>query len=256
MPSAATQAAQFGAAGPHVHVQALPAAAMEAAPVAMSRTGWTASASDEEIAGENGLAGNVLDGNAPRSLLHSGRPRAWCTAAPITIDTNASRSVSWFRYLPRSDVPNGRVGSFEVRVSTDGTTWGAPVATGRGRTPSAEKSVTFAAVSARYVRLTATTEAGNRGPWSSAAGDKPRSPGQPHVPPTGSAATGRLDGAAPVTKRSPARTAGPAMCSTAAQPPSGTAGGPRRRRHRCRTPSRSTPRRREASSGSALSPAF
>ena len=29
--------------------------------------------------------------------------------------------------------------------------------------------MTFAAVSARYVRLTATTEAGNRGPWSSAA---------------------------------------------------------------------------------------
>ncbi len=29
--------------------------------------------------------------------------------------------------------------------------------------------MSFTAVSARYVRLTATTEAGNRGPWSSAA---------------------------------------------------------------------------------------
>ena len=53
-------------------------------------------------------------------------------------------------------------------MSTNGTTW-SPVARGTWADTSAEKSVTFAAVTARYVRLTATTEAGNRGPWSSAA---------------------------------------------------------------------------------------
>ena len=43
------------------------------------------------------------------------------------------------------------------------------------------------------------------------------------------------------------------MCSTAVLPRSGTACGPRRRGHRCRTPSRSTPRRREASRVCAIS---
>ena len=57
----------------------------------------------------------------------------------------------------------------------------------------------------------------------------------------------------PAMKRLPARTVVPAMCSTAVLPRCGTAGGPRRRRRRCRTPSRSTPRRRAASRGSAIS---
>ena len=157
------------ATGSHVHMAALPAAAMAAAPAPLPRTGWTASASDEEINGENGRASNVLDGNAA-TIWHS----RWSPAsAPlphtITIDTKATRSISGFRYLPRADLPNGRVGSFEIAVSTDGTTWSTPVARGTWPDTSTEKTVTFTSVSARYVRLTATTEAGNRGPWSSAA---------------------------------------------------------------------------------------
>ena len=172
LPAAATEAVPFGSsgtAGSHVHIQSLPAAAMEAAPAAMSRTGWTASASDEEVTGENGQAGNVLDGSAA-TIWHSvSSPSPGALPHTITIDTKETQSIAGFRYLPRSDVPNGRVGGFEIRVSTNGTTWGAPVAQGTWADTSAEKSVTFAAVSARYVRLTATTEAGNRGPWSSAA---------------------------------------------------------------------------------------
>ncbi len=130
----------------------------------------TASERQETVTGVNGQAGNVLDGNAA-TIWHS----RWSPApeAPlphtITIDTKAARSIAGFRYLPRSDGTNGRVGSYSrSRVSDDGTTWSASRAA-PGRTPIAEKTVNFTAVSARYVRLTATTEAGNRGPWSSAA---------------------------------------------------------------------------------------
>ena len=173
LPAAAMETAQFGsagAAGPHDHFQTLPAAAMEAAPAAMPRTGWTASASDEEVTGQNGRAGNVLDGNVA-TIWHSESSPAPGAPLPhtITIDTKETRSIAGFRYLPRPDLPDGRVGSFEIRMSTDGTTWSTPVAHGTWPDTSAEKSATFTAVPARYVRLTATTEAGNRGPWSSAA---------------------------------------------------------------------------------------
>ena len=159
-----------GAAGSHIHTAALQAAAVEAAPAPLPRTGWTAMASDEEVTRTNGRAANVLDGNAA-TMWHSRWSPAPAAPLPhsITIDTKAARSISGFSYLPRSDLPNGRIGSFEIRVSTNGTTWSAPVAHGTWPDTVAEKTATFLAVSARFVRLTATTEAGNRGPWSTAA---------------------------------------------------------------------------------------
>ena len=138
-------------------------------PATLSRTGWTASASDQETAGENGVAANVLDGSAA-TIWHS----RWSpTVAPlphwITIDMKAVTSVSGLRYLPRASVPNGRIGAYQIHVSADGVAWGTAAASGTWADSSAEKTVTFTARSGRYVRLTATTEAGNRGPWSSVA---------------------------------------------------------------------------------------
>ncbi|WP_264354767.1 discoidin domain-containing protein [Pseudarthrobacter sp. MM222] len=153
-----------------MHNAALTPAAMEAPPAPLPRTGWTASASDEEVAGGDGRAANVLDGNAA-TMWHSRWSPAPAAPLPhsITIDTKATRSISGLRYLPRTDLANGRVGSFDIRVSTNGTTWSAPVAHGTWPDTIEEKTVTFLAVSARYVRLTATTEAADRGPWSTAA---------------------------------------------------------------------------------------
>lgn len=155
--------------GSHVHIPAvLPAAAMEPAPDPLQRAGWTVSASDEEVPGEIGHAAYVLDGD-PATFWHS---KKTAPAAPLphtlTIDTKTTQTISGFRYLPSTD-ENGRIGSFEIRVSTDGTTWGSPVARGTWADTSDEKNVTFAAVSARYVQLRAIAEAGNRGPWSHAA---------------------------------------------------------------------------------------
>ena len=63
---------------------------------------------------------------------------------------------------------NGRIGQYRIETSTNATTW-TIVATGRWADDAATKRATFAPVSARYVRLTGLTEAGNRGPWTSAA---------------------------------------------------------------------------------------
>ncbi len=125
----------------------------------LPRDGWTAVASDQAPADP---AGNVLDGNTA-TIWHS---RYAGTPAPlphsITIDMRATASVTGLTYLPRQDkVSNGNVGRYSISVSTDGTTWGAPVTTGTWGDDKVRKDAVFAAVSARYVRLTALTEAGS-----------------------------------------------------------------------------------------------
>ena len=162
-----------GAASPHAgHAQhmrqvVVPVAAVQA--TRLPRTGWTATADSEETAGENGAASNVLDGNVA-TFWHT----KWSGAADplphaLTIDMKTPTTVSGLRYQPRPGGGNGTIGQYRVEVSLNGTAWGTPVATGTWPDSAAEKTASFASVSARFVRLTALTEAGNRGPWSSAA---------------------------------------------------------------------------------------
>jgi galactose oxidase len=139
------------------------------APNPLPRTGWTVTASDAETTGENGAAANVLDGSAS-TYWHS----KWSgTAAPlphsITIDMHATATVAALRYLPRTNSANGRIGRYEIHVSANGTDWGTAVTTGTWADNALEKTVQFTPVATRFVRLTALTEAGNRGPYSSAA---------------------------------------------------------------------------------------
>lgn len=146
-----------------------PANAMEPTAPVLDRTGWTAAASDEETAGENGRAANVLDG-ATGTLWHS----KWsATAAPlphtITIDMHRTVVVSALVYTPRTNGANGRVGEYTLSVSADGANWPAPVASGTLADDGTAKTLGFAPQGARFVRLTALTEAGGRGPWTSAA---------------------------------------------------------------------------------------
>ncbi|MEV6007044.1 phosphocholine-specific phospholipase C [Streptomyces sp. NPDC051976] len=127
-------------------------------------------ADSQETSAENGAAVNVLD-DVPTTMWHT----AWSTTpAPlpheIRFDLAAPKTVSGLYYLPRQDGnANGRIGRYEVSTSTDNTTWSTPVATGTWADDPQPKSVTFPATTARYVRLRALSEAGNRGPWSSAA---------------------------------------------------------------------------------------
>ncbi|MCM2387373.1 discoidin domain-containing protein [Streptomyces albipurpureus] len=166
-PASAPVGQQAAKASPH-HAVA-PANAMEPAAPLLDRTGWTVTAGDEETAAENGRAANVLDGNAA-TIWHS---RYAGTPAPlphsITIDMNRTAVVSGLVYLPRTDGPNGRVGEYSISMSADGQNWGSPVATGTLADDAAAKTLGFAPTGARFVRLTAVTEAGNRGPWTTAA---------------------------------------------------------------------------------------
>ena len=153
-----------------MHMVQVPAAASVPLAPVLPRTGWTATASDQETTGENGTAANVLDGD-PNTIWHS-RWSGTSTPLPhwITIDMHTVTAVSGLVYLPRPPAsPNGRIGQFSISLSTDGTTWGSAVATGTWADDTTQKTGAFATASARYVRLTALTEAGNRGPWSSAA---------------------------------------------------------------------------------------
>ncbi len=135
----------------------------------LPRAGWTATASDAETARVNNGAANVLDGSRA-TIWHSRYSPAPAAPLPhsITIDTKAARGISGLRYLPRPDGGYGRIGKYSIEGSSDGTTWKV-LATGTWADTIAEKTVMFPAASVRYVRLTATSEAGNRGPWSSAA---------------------------------------------------------------------------------------
>jgi galactose oxidase len=137
------------------------------APPPLPRAGWTATASDPEA---QWPAGNVLDGNAT-TIWHT---KFINGVAPlphrITIDMHAKHSIAGLTYLPRADGSNnGDIGKYSISVSTNGLSWGTPVATGTWADGTAMKTAVFPRTTARYVRLTATSEAGNRGQWSSAA---------------------------------------------------------------------------------------
>lgn len=135
--------------------------------VALSPTGWTATASDQSASYP---AKNAIDGNAA-TIWHSNYSPA-PTALPhsITIDMHATNQVAALTYLPRQDSSrNGTIGQYSVSTSTDGTKWSAPIVTGTWADDKLLKTAEFASTSTRYIRLTALSEAGGRGPWSSAA---------------------------------------------------------------------------------------
>ena len=132
----------------------------------LPRTGWTATATSAQ---SGYPASNVIDG-VHSSYWHS----VWGSSGPVhphtvTIDMKANKNVTGLTYLPRQDTSNnGNIGGYRVEASTTGTSW-TTRATGTWADTKAAKTVTFTAITARYVRLVATTEAGNRGRWSSAA---------------------------------------------------------------------------------------
>ncbi|KAK5442065.1 hypothetical protein LTS15_011113 [Exophiala xenobiotica] len=88
----------------------------------------------------------------------------------ITIDMRTTYNVNGIVCLPRQDGSgNGRIGQHKIFVSTDGTNFGSPVAFGTWTDNALSKTAAFEPVPARYIRIQALTEAGNRGPWTSVA---------------------------------------------------------------------------------------
>ncbi len=111
----------------------------------------------------------AMDGN-PSTLWHT----LWGGGEPshpheIVVDLGSDYSVSGFAYLPRPGGSNGTIGKYECLVSTDGKSYGKPVAAGTFGKRTAENVVTFdSPVKARYVKLRALSEVtGKR--WASIA---------------------------------------------------------------------------------------
>jgi len=77
--------------------------------------------------------------------------------------------INGFTYLPRQDGnSNGNIGQHTIEVSLDKVTW-TLVANATYDDDDSLKETGFPSVQTRYIRITGITEAGNRGPWSSAA---------------------------------------------------------------------------------------
>lgn len=161
-------------------------AAQAAAPVAaakIDRTGWTVTA-DSSQAGN--AATNVLDG-ATNTFWHTEyKPNLKPLPHSITVDMKQIFQVNSLTYLPRQDGSrNGNIGRHTIQLSTDGQNFGPPVAIGTYLDDSVLKTTIFSTAPARYVKLTALTEAGGRGSWTTAAEINIFSSTNPTPPPAG-----------------------------------------------------------------------
>ncbi|WP_433236049.1 TIM-barrel domain-containing protein [Streptosporangium sp. CA-135522] len=150
---------------------ALPAASPVGGSAPIAKAGWSlVSADSQETGAENGAAANAFDGDSS-TIWHT----RWSNGTDplphqIVIDLGARYAVDGLRYLPRQDGGvNGRIGQYEIHVSDSATDWGAAVATGAFTDTAAEQSTAFTSRTGRYVRIRALSEAGGRGPWTSAA---------------------------------------------------------------------------------------
>jgi len=103
----------------------------------------------------------AVDGN-PNTFWHT----LWNVSNPpvcpheIQVSLGTEQTINGFGYLPRQDnYLNGTVGQYEFYVSTDGTNWGSPVATGTFPNTHDLKEVRFAQTSAKFIRFRSLADA-------------------------------------------------------------------------------------------------
>jgi 5'-nucleotidase len=112
----------------------------------------TATATSQGSAANNAAA--AIDGNCT-TMWHSN----WSPHAPlpqyITLDLGKPRAIEALVYTPRQDaaVPNGRISSYDVQVSTDGVTFTSAATGTWDGTIDAKLARLPAGTTARYVRL-------------------------------------------------------------------------------------------------------
>jgi PKD repeat protein len=136
----------------------------------LPKTSWQLLYVDsQELSGENGAATNAFDGNQ-NTIWHTQYiPTSPSTPHEIQIDLGQTYSIQGCRYWPRQDGGvNGRIGQYEIYLSTDGINWGTAVAAGTFANTSAAKEVDWSAQNGRYIRLRALREV-NGNPWTSMA---------------------------------------------------------------------------------------
>jgi YVTN family beta-propeller protein len=96
----------------------------------LSRSGWVATASSQEVSWENAVAANTIDGNV-NTIWHSAYSSG---AVPhphrLILDMRTSQVVTALTYLRRNGTPNGTIRNYEIHISNDGINWGTPIITG------------------------------------------------------------------------------------------------------------------------------
>ena len=112
---------------------------------------------------ENGnVAANAIDGD-PDTLWHT---RWQPTNAPmphhLIIDLGREIALQGLTYLPRQDMVNGRIGSYEIYGSNDPKSWGLPIAKGQWQNTDQLQTVRFPQLlKARYLKLVARSSINN-----------------------------------------------------------------------------------------------
>ena len=133
----------------------------------IARTGWTVTTDSFQPGNE---PARVLDGDTTTFWHSAYSPVNVPLPHNITINMQKLYYVNGLSYLPRQDGnSNGNIGQHKIQLSTDGVNWGTPVAFGTYLDDNSLKKTLFTTAPAQYVRLIALTEAGGRGPWTSAA---------------------------------------------------------------------------------------
>lgn len=96
---------------------------------------------------------NAIDGD-PNTLWHTEwTPIQAYPPQSITLDLGGSYDVTGLRYLPRQDgYINGIITSYNIYVSQDGTNF-TKISSGSWPLDATEKTATFTATNARYIRL-------------------------------------------------------------------------------------------------------
>ena len=108
-------------------------------------------------------AERAADGDPQTSWHSAWEPQPAPHPHWLQIEFAQPTALAGLACLPRADMNNGRIGSFEVRVSDDGRTWGAPVAAGRWEDGAQRREIRFAqSLTARFVRLVALDEVRGR----------------------------------------------------------------------------------------------
>jgi len=115
-----------------------------------------------------GEATNAFDGNT-ETIWHTNFDE---TNQPlpheIQIDLGQMHKIGGLRYLPNRTFADGRMGNYEIYVSTNGNVWGNPVATGTLTYEDlGDKEISFSLVEGRYIRLVALTDT-NGTNWTTA----------------------------------------------------------------------------------------
>ena len=118
-------------------------------------------------------AGNAIDGNTSTFWHSEYKPVLTQLPHQAVLDLGKATTINGFTYLPRQDgQENGNIGSYGLEVSKDRVAW-TVVSNATWLDDQSPKVVGFPTTSVRYVRITAYTEAGNRGPWCVIYGPSP-----------------------------------------------------------------------------------